>query len=125
MRHTQFAFRFWGRFPSLNRVKQTSAALLTSEAMLGCILVTQACPDLCTFPHTYIQLHPTSYTGLPTSQEVKKVPSLPASSGLFFPFPFLVLSPSLYTSLYRSHCILTLLVSGSFSSNSRFLVLTL
>lgn len=90
-----------------------------------CILVTQACPDLCTYsPHTYIQPHLASHTGLPTCQEVK-VPFLSVSLGSSYPFPHLFsLSGSLFTSLCRAHCVLIPLVSECHPASPRVLVLT-
>ena len=49
MRPAQSAFRFGERLSFLNKGKQSSAALFTSEAMLVYILVTQTRPDLYTF----------------------------------------------------------------------------
>ena len=142
--------RFWGGLLSLNKVKQTNAALFTSEAMLVCILVTQACTDLCKF---------TSHIDSTSSNQPHWTSNQPRGQRGSFPpsllWPFLPLSTSVSLSLCvsvslclslsisiisifisvsplfplyslcRTYWILMLLVSGSFTWSSRVLVLTL
>lgn len=86
--------------------------------MLICIIVTRACPDLCTFTshiHSTTCNQPHWTSNQPRGQRV----SFPSSLlWAFLPLPIslsLALSSFLFTSLCRAHCILILSIFGSFS----------
>ena len=111
--------RFWGGLLSLNKVKQTNAALFTSEAMLVCILVTQACTDLCKF---------TSHIDSTSSNQPHWTSNQPRGQRGSFPpsllWPFLPLSTSVSLSLCVSVS-LCLSISISIISISLYLSLSL